>query len=115
VNPAEIRHIPFRKTRACRPGFLVLRQPSTSASLGQIDSGGGAFATLDQRRDGDYLDKDARYARTDEYVPWRARSAAERIRWTSWTIPRSPYGSRFSFSASAWSGFGRNAASPHAS
>ncbi len=60
---------------AHRPGF---RAPSTAArdfaTLDQLSGGRAAIHIIsggddtDQARDGDWLDKDARYARTDEYV-----------------------------------------------
>jgi alkanesulfonate monooxygenase len=60
---------------AHRPGFQA---PSTAArsfaTLDQLSGGRAAIHVIsggddvDQRRDGDHLGKDARYARTDEYV-----------------------------------------------
>jgi alkanesulfonate monooxygenase len=60
---------------AHRPGF---QSPTTAArafaSLDQLSNGRAAIHVIsggddtDQARDGDWLDKDARYARTDEYV-----------------------------------------------
>nr|WP_237182147.1 LLM class flavin-dependent oxidoreductase [Roseomonas marmotae] len=60
---------------AHRPGFQA---PTTAArsfnTLDQLTSGRAAIHVIsggddtDQARDGDWLDKDARYARTDEYV-----------------------------------------------
>ncbi|UFN47979.1 LLM class flavin-dependent oxidoreductase [Roseomonas sp. OT10] len=60
---------------AHRPGF---RSPSVAArdyaTLDQLTGGRAAIHVIsggddvDQARDGDWLDKDARYARTDEYV-----------------------------------------------
>ena len=60
---------------AHRPGFQA---PSTAArafaTLDQLSNGRAAIHVIsggddtDQARDGDWLDKDARYARTDEYV-----------------------------------------------
>jgi alkanesulfonate monooxygenase len=70
---------------AHRPGF---QSPTTAArsfaTLDQFSAGRAAVHVIsggddtDQRRDGDFLDKDARYARTEEYVGllkaiWTAR------------------------------------------
>lgn len=60
---------------AHRPGFVAPTLAARKlATLDQITGGRAAVHVIsggddtDQRRDGDYLDKDARYARTDEYV-----------------------------------------------
>ncbi|HEY0421521.1 MAG TPA: LLM class flavin-dependent oxidoreductase [Acetobacteraceae bacterium] len=60
---------------AHRPGFLAPTVAARSlATLDQLSRGRTAVHIIsggddtDQRRDGDWLDKDARYARTDEYV-----------------------------------------------
>lgn len=71
---------------AHRPGFQSPTNAARSfATLDQLSGGRAAIHIIsggdnaDQRRDGDYLDKDARYARTDEYVGilrdiWGARA-----------------------------------------
>jgi alkanesulfonate monooxygenase len=66
-----------------RVGFLVAHRPGfqspsnaarSFATLDQLSEGRAAIHVIsggddaDQQRDGDYLDKDQRYARTDEYV-----------------------------------------------
>jgi alkanesulfonate monooxygenase len=66
-----------------RVGFLVAHRPGfqsptnaarSFASLDQLSEGRAAIHVIsggddaDQRRDGDFLDKDQRYARTDEYL-----------------------------------------------
>ncbi len=60
---------------AHRPGFVAPTLAARAfATLDQLSNGRVAIHVIsggddaDQRRDGDYLDKDARYARTDEYV-----------------------------------------------
>jgi alkanesulfonate monooxygenase len=60
---------------AHRPGFVAPTLAARSfATLDQLSGGRVAIHVIsggddtDQRRDGDTLDKDARYARTDEYV-----------------------------------------------
>jgi alkanesulfonate monooxygenase len=60
---------------AHRPGFVAPTLAARSfATLDQLSGGRVAIHVIsggddaDQRRDGDYLDKDARYDRTDEYV-----------------------------------------------
>jgi alkanesulfonate monooxygenase len=60
---------------AHRPGFQSPANAARSfATLDQLSQGRAAIHVIsggddaDQRRDGDYLDKNARYARTDEYV-----------------------------------------------
>jgi alkanesulfonate monooxygenase len=60
---------------AHRPGFVAPTLAARKlATLDQITGGRAALHVIsggddtDQRRDGDYLNKDARYARTDEYV-----------------------------------------------
>ncbi len=80
-----------------RVGFLVAHRPGFQAptaaarSFGTLDQLSGGRAAIhvisggddqDQQRDGDYLDKDARYARTDEYVGilkqvWQADSPVD--------------------------------------
>ncbi|MGY4801388.1 LLM class flavin-dependent oxidoreductase [Teichococcus aerofrigidensis] len=74
---------------AHRPGFQA---PSTAArafaTLDQLSGGRAAIHVIsggddaDQARDGDWLDKDSRYARTDEYVSilksiWTARQPVD--------------------------------------
>jgi alkanesulfonate monooxygenase len=69
--------------RTERLGLLIAHRPGSVAptlaarafaTLDQLSKGRVAIHVIsggddaDQRRDGDYLDKDARYARTDEYV-----------------------------------------------
>jgi alkanesulfonate monooxygenase len=60
---------------AHRPGFVAPTLAARAfATLDQLSNGRVAIHVIsggddaDQRRDGDYLDKDARYARTEEYV-----------------------------------------------
>jgi alkanesulfonate monooxygenase len=60
---------------AHRPGFQAPTNAARSfATLDQLSEGRAAIHVIsggddaEQRRDGDYLDKDERYARTDEYV-----------------------------------------------
>ena len=60
---------------AHRPGFMAPTVAARKfATLDHITGGRAAMHVItggddmDQRRDGDYLDKDERYARTDEYV-----------------------------------------------
>lgn len=60
---------------AHRPGFQSPTNAARSfATLDQLSSGRASIHVIsggddaDQRRDGDYLDKEARYERTDEYV-----------------------------------------------
>jgi alkanesulfonate monooxygenase len=60
---------------AHRPGFQSPTNAARSfATLDQLSAGRAAVHVIsggddaDQQRDGDFLDKDARYARTDEYV-----------------------------------------------
>src|SRR5271166_3500718 len=60
---------------AHRPGFVAPTLAARKlATLDQITGGRAALHVIsggddaDQRRDGDYLSKDERYARTDEYV-----------------------------------------------
>lgn len=60
---------------AHRPGFVAPTLAARKfATLDQLSDGRAAIHVIsggddaDQRRDGDYLDKEARYARTDEYV-----------------------------------------------
>ena len=72
---------------AHRPGFQAPTNAARSfATLDQLSRGRAAIHVIsggddaDQRRDGDYLAKDERYARTDEYVGilkqiWQGQSA----------------------------------------
>ncbi|ACK51591.1 Alkanesulfonate monooxygenase [Methylocella silvestris BL2] len=60
---------------AHRPGFVAPPVAARAfATLDQLSGGRAAIHVIsggddaDQRRDGDYLDKDARYARTEEYI-----------------------------------------------
>src|SRR5208337_1419333 len=60
---------------AHRPGFVAPTLAARKlATLDQITGGRAALHVIsggddtDQQRDGDYLSKDERYARTDEYV-----------------------------------------------
>lgn len=60
---------------AHRPGFVAPTLAARAfATLDQLSNGRAAIHVIsggddaDQRRDGDYLDKEARYARTEEYV-----------------------------------------------
>ncbi len=70
---------------AHRPGFQAPTNAARSfATLDQLSGGRAAIHVIsggddaDQRRDGDWLDKDARYARTDEYVGLLKRIWTER-------------------------------------
>lgn len=70
---------------AHRPGFQAPTNAARSfATLDQLSGGRAAIHVIsggddtDQQRDGDWLDKDARYARTDEYVGLLKRIWTER-------------------------------------
>jgi len=70
---------------AHRPGFQAPTNAARSfATLDQLSGGRAAIHVIsggddtDQRRDGDWIDKDARYARTDEYVGLLKRIWTER-------------------------------------
>jgi alkanesulfonate monooxygenase len=72
-SAAHTKHVGFLV--AHRPGFQAPTNAARSfATLDQLSGGRAAIHVIsggddvDQRRDGDHLGKDERYARTDEYV-----------------------------------------------
>jgi alkanesulfonate monooxygenase len=82
-GPDGLQLAAYAAAHTTRVGFLVAHRPGfqaptnaarSFATLDQLSEGRAAIHVIsggddiDQQRDGDYFDKDERYARTDEYV-----------------------------------------------